>query len=284
MMDLYLAFTRYMGTAMLANEFIRHPYVLFSAGNFFGGRSWQRLEVPEYCTHVIIDSGAQQFLTRFKTRYPYSTTYYLTFVKRIRKRFPGKLFAVSLDYPLDLLVPRGMSKEKAIQETAENTKTFLEKVKYYEVDCTPLPVIQGLELEDFKICMEIYETLDLLNQSRFWGIGSLCMENSVRKIYEVCRYVRKKLGRAYIHVFGPRTDSWPKICNLVDSVDTGVFGVGVRHGRTVTYRNGKFKPLYLHGKGYSSVELVKQYIEALLQFNRDLDKQCTLETFMEIKG
>jgi len=206
------------------------PNVLISAGLYYNRRSrrFHRAHVPSNVGKIMIDSGAQQFNTRFK-RYPYATDYYISFAKSLKADF-----IVSLDVPCDYVVARKeMTVDEALDITVKNAEQLYEayQSKGRMWDCYPILVIQGYELADFIKCIEMYKNCNLIENWDYWGIGSLCLERSSNKVYEICKAIRKELGwQKRLHVFGPNIRAIRKIWRLVDSVDSSLWHTVMKPG------------------------------------------------------
>jgi len=264
------------------------PNVLVSAGLYYyrASRCFHRANIPSNAGKIMVDSGAQQFNTRFKS-YPYGTDYYIHFAKRLQADF-----IVSLDVPCDFVVARKeMTVDEALEITVKNAENLFDAYhsKGRAWECMPILVIQGYELEDFLRCLEMYKDLNLLEKWDYWGIGSLCLERSPDKVYEVCRAIRKEVGwKKWLHVFGPNTRAMKKIWRLVNSVDSAVWHTVMKPGSldpgmkcSVRYfhrgRWYEFFPRKGSEKRYPSIVLKEICALEFLKFLKDLEKQQALE-------
>jgi len=121
--------------------------ILISAGHLWTGSGWRKpFEQPLNKGKVMLDSGAQQFNTRFK-RFPYTAMDYIALANRIRADY-----LVSLDVPLDYVVARGeMDYKEGLEITVRNAKELIELYRRPSRRWTsfPVPVIQGLKTEWF---------------------------------------------------------------------------------------------------------------------------------------
>jgi len=231
MTEFYFAVTRDLAsTADVAKALplsgLSRPKILLSAGSFWRKRlGFVIPQIPESVSDVLVDSGAQQFFTKFQLEYPYDTERYLKFASALRPRF-----VASLDLPLDILIKRGVSPRDAVKKTVDNIDRFLYLLPDQCPSAIPLPVIQGLSIADYRYCLELCRKGDLLDKSEWWGIGSVCMA-STPHVIRVCRYIRSALPHKKLHAFGPTIGSWPELWGLVDSIDTGLYGMAARYGR-----------------------------------------------------
>jgi len=189
--------------------------VLVSAGILWRGRKFSRPNWlrRKYINRVFLDSGAQQFCTKFKD-YPFTIRQYVDLVKSLKPTY-----AATLDYPLDItVVYHKADRRDHIHRTVENAVRLLD----YDLPNLVL-VIQGLEKYDFNYCLDLYQDYGLLDW-KYWGIGSLCMAKNIDLMVQVCRLVRRRLGNdKWIHVFGPSVLSWSRIRPYVDSIDTSTW-------------------------------------------------------------
>jgi hypothetical protein len=91
---------------------------LLSAGRYWDGVRFNAGLDAVYARRLggllFLDSGAQQFYSKFNHSYPYTPKQYLDFALNIK----ADLIA-TLDLPLDILAPRGLSVEEGVRRTVE---------------------------------------------------------------------------------------------------------------------------------------------------------------------
>jgi len=196
--------------------------VMVSAGHFYRNRFTIRIPRPKNTVCLFIDSGAQQF-SRFPS-YPYSTkTYYLWCISQKAN------LCASLDVPLDLAIPLWKwNYRDCLKVTVENAVEIVECYEKWEKEPKPIPllVIQGWEIEWFEECMDLYDEFGLLKKWAFWGVGSVCMMRSPKKVYEVCKTIRRRLGTdKWIHAFGVSVKDMKLLSRKeqIDAIDSAIW-------------------------------------------------------------
>jgi len=225
---------------------------------------------------VFLDSGAQQFFSKFKgNEYPYTPAQYLDFALNS----VGADLVATLDLPLDILVPRGMSIAEGIRKTVElgvEVATHAEKLGVLN---RIVPVVQG-----FDDPSQWLESLDLYKQHgitpqrfRLWGVGSICMMRSPRAVERVLSAVRRALGNAKIHVFGISMNALRRVFHLIDSYDTAAWVYWAKKDGAVlvwSRRRGAFIHLQTRdGKRYATEDLMEVNLTQLLEMHQDLCKK-----------
>ncbi len=119
---------------------------LLSAGRYWGGGVFRGFEndvalVRRLGGILFIDSGAQQFYSKFHGLvYPYTVSQYLDLALRI-----GANLVATLDLPLDILTPRGLSVERGIQLTAELGAEVVATAEKLGIEDRVVPVLQGYD-------------------------------------------------------------------------------------------------------------------------------------------
>jgi len=273
--------------------------VLVSAGLRWGRRSGRLLKpsLPRNVGLLLVDSGAQQFNTQFRTGYPYPTELYYNWASSIRADY-----VVSLDVPCDLVVPRGdMTVKEALELTLRNAVRMDEtyqrlKERGWRRLPTPLPTIQGHKrVGEFLSSLESFKGAGLVERYDYFGIGSLCIERSPQFVYDVCRAVRRELGwKKRIHVFGPSVPAIKRIWGLVDSLDSALWaarqarGTGLRCAIRYFHRGQfwEFFPRFGAERRYPSKVLKEIGALEWLKFLRWLEERDRQQTRIDdhIKG
>ena len=93
---------------------------LLSAGRYWSGGKFKQSEDFKMARSLggllFLDSGAQQFFSKFKGGgYPYTPAQYLDFALNV----VGADLIATLDLPLDILAPRGLPVAEGIRKTVE---------------------------------------------------------------------------------------------------------------------------------------------------------------------
>jgi|GEM_PF-3687284 len=218
---IYLSVTNYRDLRLLKETGIK--YVLISAGSIWTGNKFNVkviLEAKRFAESIIIDSGAQQFLSKLES-YPH--IYKLKYVE-LDKLLDDNDFIVTLDVPLDL-----MPKEKwkwALWETINNAIWMWDKVKNAKL----MVAIQGYYTK-----LSLYEKcwclLNYFIDPEYIGIGSVCIAPP-DGVMKAVRFVRSIVGKRYLHAFGPDLRTVPHIFNYINSIDTSMYhrGIPARYG------------------------------------------------------
>ena len=200
--------------------------VYYNGSNFKFPKIFRAEERKEFITELFVDSGAQQFYNKFKDfSYPYSPRKYVETI--IRHITPDYL--ATMDLPLDILVPRGLSIKEGIRKTVEygvDNIYWWEKIVGEGYSTAIVPTLQGYNNPN-----QWLESIDLYYEHgitpkrfRIWGIGSLCMTNSYKFVKRVLESIREKLGtQVKIHVFGLSLHVLRKVWRLIDNYDTSAW-------------------------------------------------------------
>jgi hypothetical protein len=249
---------------------------LLSAGRYWRGGRFAHSEdfslARSLGGQVFLDSGAQQFFSKFRDRYPYTPAQYLEFAINS----VGADLIATLDLPLDILVPRGMPITEGIRKTVELGIEVVAHAEKLGVLDRIVPVLQG-----FDDPSQWLESLDLYKEHgvtpqrfRLWGVGSICMMKSPRMVEKVLSAVRKALGNAKIHVFGISMNALRRVFALIDSYDTSAWVYWAKVDGAVfvwSRRRGAFIHLQARdGKRYNTEDLMEVNLKQVLEMRRDL--------------
>jgi len=256
---------------------IRPQNWLLSAGRYWRGGKFIHSEDFEMAHSlgglVFLDSGAQQFYAKFKgDEYPYTPAQYLDFALSS----VGADLVATLDLPLDILVPRGMSIAEGVKKTVELGVEVVAHAEKLGVLDRIVPVLQG-----FDDPSQWLESLDLYKQHgitpqrfRLWGVGSICMMKSPRTVERVLSAVRKALSDAEIHVFGISMNALRRVYPLINSYDTSAWVYWAKKDGAVlvwSRRRGAFIHLQTRdGKRYPTEDLMEVNLRQVLEMHRDL--------------
>ena len=240
---------------------------LLSAGRYWSGRRFKWGEDFRLARSlgglVFLDSGAQQFYAKFKgNEYPYAPAQYLDFALSS----VGADLVATLDLPLDILAPRGMSIAEGIRKTVELGVEVVAHAERLGVLDRIVPVLQG-----FDDPSQWLESLDLYKEH---GI----MMRSPRAVERVLSAVRRALDNAKIHVFGISMNALRRVFHLIDSYDTAVWVYWAKKDGAVlawSRRRGAFIHLQTrNGKRYATEDLMEVNLTQLLEMHRDLCKKA----------
>ncbi len=206
----------YTALQVLDNIPLKVNYLL-SAGHYWknGRLEFKKVSRPGFADKLFIDSGAQQFYTKFKGYdYPYTPRQYLEFSRQLSPDY-----IATLDLPLDILVPRGLSIHKGLKKTVElGVKVFCE-AESMGIRDKIVPVLQGYNdptqwLESY----DLYRSHGI--RSNLWGVGSLCMMKSSKLVKEILESL-SNIGD--LHVFGLALNAFRKVYYYIRSFDTSAW-------------------------------------------------------------
>jgi len=259
-----------------AESGIRPLNWLLSAGRYWNGGRFRHSEdfrlARSLGGSLFLDSGAQQFYAKFRDRYPYAQAQYLDFALSAVK---ADLIA-TLDLPLDILVPRGMSIAEGVRKTVELGVEVVAHAENLGILNRIVPVLQG-----FDDPSQWLESLDLYREHgiapqrfRLWGVGSICMMRSPRAVERVLSAVRRALGDAEMHVFGISMNALRRVYPLINSYDTSAWVYWAKKDGAVlvwSRRRGAFIHLQTRdGKRYPTEDLMEVNLRQVLEMHRDL--------------
>jgi len=223
-------------------EFIRDfnhliPQVLYKYINGFPllasiGVYWRdKFKIPhnlikrESISKLFVDSGAQQFFSKFKSAYyPYTPCEYI----RTSLSILNADLIATLDLPLDILVSRGIiSISHGIRKTVEYGVDCIEVFEKEVMESTKkpivVPVLQGFDdPSQWLECYDIYKEQGIdKNKFKIWGVGSLCITRSYKFASKVLHEIRHHIGHdVKLHVFGLGLHIVRKVYNIINSYDT----------------------------------------------------------------
>jgi len=234
---------------------------------------------------LFMDSGAQQFFTKFdnKMDYPYSDRDYLEFALRV-----GVDYVATLDLPLDILHPRGLLIGEGIRRTVEHGVELIALAEDLGVVDKVVPVLQGFDdPSQWLESLDLYKSHGVTPQRfRYWGVGSICMMRSPPLVHKILSVVRKALPDARLHVFGISMNSLRRVYHMINSYDTSVWVYHAKmDGRVYVWDPAdkafmRLKVAYWHS--YGTAKLMRANLTQILTMHEDL---CTrLTTYDPEKG
>jgi len=144
--------------------------------------------ISEY-DKVFLDSGAFGS-AQADGGYQYTCDDYLELVDRIQPHHWA-----TMDFPCEPNILMNMSVDERIERTIENTI-------YLQRHPSPgfLPVVQGWELGDYALCLDLMSKAGIGLQ--YIGIGSVCRRCSSGILVSIVRLVAGLVPRAKLHGFG----------------------------------------------------------------------------------
>jgi hypothetical protein len=255
---------------------IRHLNWLLSAGRYWGGGRFRHSEDFKMARSlgglVFLDSGAQQFFSKFKDRYPYTPMQYVEFAVNV----VGADLIATLDLPLDILAPRGMSVKEGIKKTVELGVEAAASAEGLGVLDRVVPVLQGYDdPSQWLESLDLYKEHGVAPQRlRIWGVGSICMMRSPRLVERVLAAVRRALGGAEMHVFGISMNALRRVFSLIDSYDTSAWVYWAKQdGAVLVWSRRRRAFIHLQtrdGKRYPTEDLMEVNLRQVLEMHRDL--------------
>jgi hypothetical protein len=217
--EMYIAGNRYALEKVV--EHIAPPRWLVGAGVFWRGGKFglgEAVKIRSKVSKLFLDSGAQQFYRKFKGfAYPYSPKQYLDFALAV-----GADLIATLDLPLDILAPRGLSVKEGIKRTVEYGVEIYSLAEDLGVRQRIVPVLQGyMDPSEWLESLDLYRSHGV--EAEVWGVGSLCMMSRPALAEKIVKEVRRALPRARLHVFGVDLNVLKRVVCLIDSYDTSAW-------------------------------------------------------------
>jgi len=255
---------------------------LLSAGRYWRGGKFIHSKDFEIARSlgglVFLDSGAQQFYAKFKgNEYPYTPAQYLDFALN---SVEADLVA-TLDLPLDILVPRGLTVKEGVKKTVELGVEVVAHAEKLDILDRIVPVLQG-----FDDSSQWLESLDLYKQHgitpqkfRLWGVGSICMMRSPKAVKGVLSAVRRALGGGVgMHVFGISMNALRRVYPLINSYDTSAWVYWAKKdGAVLVWSRRRRAFIHLQardGRRYATEDLMEVNLMQLLEMHQDLCKKA----------
>jgi len=263
---------------------------LVSAGIYWSGSRFNMSEherkfFTTVVDEVFVDSGAQQFFTKFRGfNYPYTPRAYVEFAIGVNARY-----IATLDLPLDILTPRGLPVQEGIEKTVELGVKVIDEYEKLMLENTHndppivVPVLQGYNSpSQWLECLDLYKQHGICpSRYRYWGLGSICMMRSPRLVKSIVEAVRKELGTEIkLHVFGISLNALRQVIHLIDSYDTAAWVYWAKMDGAVLVwdpTNKRFVHLQVrHNYEYPTITLMQlnlmQLVLMHLTLNRELNE------------
>lgn len=206
-------------------ENVPYPYILINANKWRQQIRYIR-KYHKQIKIVIVDAGVEIFRDPKTFEYPEGPKGRIEKIwnihQRIKRINPNiQVWPVIPDYPDDYIHRQlWLTMEITnIERTIRNIKHATQK--YPETQWV-IPV-QGHYKNPKSIINSLLklEKLGITKKYRIFGIANLCTENNTEILTTTVRIARQILGKEkWIHVFGPKLKSLPKIKNYIDSFDS----------------------------------------------------------------
>jgi len=219
---------------------------------------------------LFMDSGAQQFYMDFKGfDYPYTEKDYLEFALKV-----GVDYIATLDLPLDILHPRGLTIKDGIRRTVEHGVELIALAEDLGVVDKVVPVLQGFDdPSQWLESLDLYKSHGVTpDKYKYWGVGSICMMKSSSLVYKVLSTIRGVIPNAKLHVFGISMSSLKRVYHIINSYDTSVW---VYHAK-INGRMLKWNPIRKSfaristNRTYDTKVLMKANMLEILEMHQDL--------------
>jgi hypothetical protein len=119
----------------------------------------------------------------------------------------------------------GLTVKEHIRRTVDNLVDIRGKNPANHV----IPVLQGWDLEDYKLCFEMYESRGIdLRSEHTVGLGSVCRRQATDEIDRIVRYFHSKDLK--LHGFGVKTQGFGKYAEYLESADSMAWSFDARYG------------------------------------------------------
>lgn len=182
----------------------------------------KRRKLPRARARWALDSGGFTELTKFGG-WKLSPREYVALVRRFRDEI-GKLdWAAPMDWMCEVeqLQRTGLSVPQHVERTVAN---FLE-LRSLAPDLPIIPVLQGLRMEDYAVCLRLYEKAGVdLTKEKAVGLGSVCRRQSDDEVVEFAEEMSKHGLR--LHGFGFKIEGLKKAQNFFVSADSMAWSYG----------------------------------------------------------
>lgn len=142
-------------------------------------------------------------------------------------------YCAHLDLPMEpeMLGRNGWSPEHALEQTVLNAMRF--KDATLPNHCKRVFVVQGYQLREYERCLDLYDSLGILEATDMLAIGSVCMRSPKKGLYRVCKLVRQRCPHHRLHAFGVGRKMWvDELVQIgIDSFDSADASLQVAYNR-----------------------------------------------------
>lgn len=187
----------------------------------------KRRKLPRARARWALDSGGFTELTKFGG-WELSPKEYIALVRRFRDEIGLLDWAAPMDWMCEVeqLQRTGLSVPQHVERTVQN---FLE-LRERAPDLPIIPVLQGLRMEDYAVCMRLYEKAGVdLTKEKVVGLGSVCRRQSDDEVVEFAAEM-SKLG-VRLHGFGFKIEGLKKAQDFFVSADSMAWSYGARRNQ-----------------------------------------------------
>lgn len=184
----------------------------------------KRRKLPRARARWALDSGGFTELTKFGG-WELSAREYVALVRRFRDDIGQLDWAAPMDWMCEVeqLQRTGLSVPQHIERTVQN---FLE-LRALAPDLPIIPVLQGLRMEDYAVCLRLYEKAGVdLRKEKAVGLGSVCRRQSDDEVVEFAEEMSKYGLR--LHGFGFKIEGLKKAQHFFVSADSMAWSYGAR--------------------------------------------------------
>lgn len=180
---------------------IDDPYMISFVDRFmlnFSSRRWKNRQKPidDEGKEWILDSGGFSEIKKHG-EYSYNIDKYLQQVE-----FLNPTYFATMDWMCEPAQVKnsGLSVDQHIGNTVQNTVKILER---WDGEATPLPVIQGWDLQDYKNCIDLMGEFGVFDVVDYVGLGSVCREEKDERLKQIIVGVADYLPEhVRLHGFG----------------------------------------------------------------------------------
>lgn len=184
----------------------------------------KRRKLPRARARWALDSGGFTELTKFG-RWELTAREYVALVRRFRDEVGNLDWAAPMDWMCEVeqLHRTWLSVPQHVERTVNN---FLE-LRSLAPDLPIIPVLQGLRMEDYAVCLRLYEKAGVdLRKEKAVGLGSVCRRQASDEVVEFAEEMSKYGLR--LHGFGFKIEGLKKAQNFFVSADSMAWSYGAR--------------------------------------------------------
>lgn len=178
--------------------------------------------LPWNIDDLFVDCGGYSLLKTGKTSYETPHTEYLSFVQE----HDANLYALR-DFPCepDLRADNGTTVAEHQRKTIEAHQRLLTLHDRWNVEASPVAVIQGWEPDEYLFCLDAMDRHGILDRVEHVGIGSICRRFASDAIHDVITTVADQLPDKKLHAFGVKKEmlDFQEIRDVLWSVDSSAW-------------------------------------------------------------
>lgn len=253
------------GSQTRVAQHVKYPYILV---NFMTKNAYYCAKTTRrYAKTLLIDSGGAPESIIKNNGYNRSDIEYLHFVRVVKADY-----FVLRDYPCEPQVLRkfNVTVKDQIHRTLDHHLKLIELYERSEVKATPIPVIQGWEVEDFLYCVDMFKEHGLLNFD-YIAIGSTCRRHQVKQTQKIILAVREAVPRKIkLHAFGVKLSvlDHKAVWDALYSADSSAWDF---LSRWKDWRNSNGDNIF-----DQSLKMLNSYLNRLNELRKKYSSQMTL--------